>query len=172
MSQEPRKMSEIMQEMSERLLRDPDAPHSSEAAHVALMFANIAWNEAVGLVHAREGYRSAWEIIEAENSALWSEFKSNDVEGMIDELVEYKKQHFLDDQRRILICGLLDGNIRVEWLPPEFPGGDSKSETRLYGLVSAGDREQALRFLQDTRHLSLPEAEQEVEKITKELGLG
>jgi hypothetical protein len=35
-------MSEIMKEMSERLLRHPDAAHSSEAVHVALMFANIA----------------------------------------------------------------------------------------------------------------------------------
>ena len=43
-----RKMSEIMKQMSERLLRHPDAAHSSEAAHVALMFANIAWNESVG----------------------------------------------------------------------------------------------------------------------------
>ena len=40
-------MSEIMKGMSERLLRHPDAAHSSEAAHVALMFANIAWNKTV-----------------------------------------------------------------------------------------------------------------------------
>ena len=57
MAQQTRKMSEIMKEMSERLLRQPDDAHSSEAAHVALMFANIAWNETVGLVHARKGYR-------------------------------------------------------------------------------------------------------------------
>jgi hypothetical protein len=73
---QPRKMSEIMKEMSERLLKKPDAVHSSEAAHVALMFANIAWNETVGLVPARKGYRSAWESIEAENPEMWSEFKS------------------------------------------------------------------------------------------------
>ena len=43
-----RSMSEIMKNMSERLLRNPDSVPSSEAAHVALMFANIAWNETVG----------------------------------------------------------------------------------------------------------------------------
>jgi hypothetical protein len=56
MTHQPRKMSEIMKEMSERLLRNPGGVPSSEAAHVALMFANIAWNETVGLGHARKGY--------------------------------------------------------------------------------------------------------------------
>jgi len=42
MTHHPRKMSEVMKEMSERLFRNPDGDPSSEAAHVALMFANIA----------------------------------------------------------------------------------------------------------------------------------
>ena len=49
------KLSDIMKEMSELLLRDPEKTPSSEAAHVALFFANLAWNECVGLDHAREG---------------------------------------------------------------------------------------------------------------------
>jgi len=97
MTHQTKKMSEIMKEISERLLRHPDAAHSSEAAHVALMFANIAWNETVGLGHARKGYRSAWEMIEAENPELWNEFKSNDIDAMIDELFQYKKTHYPDD---------------------------------------------------------------------------
>jgi hypothetical protein len=76
MTLRPRKMSEILKEMSERLLRNPGDVPSSEAAHVALMFANFAWNEAVGLGHPRESYRSAWKMIEAETSGMWSEFKS------------------------------------------------------------------------------------------------
>ena len=87
---QPRKLSEILKEMSERLLRKPAGVPSSEAAHVALMFANIAWNETVGLGSARKSYRSAWEMIEAENPQMWSEFKSTDVDGMIDELVRFK----------------------------------------------------------------------------------
>ncbi len=95
MNDQPRKLSEMMKEMSERLLRNPDGVPSSEAAHVALFFANVAWNECVGLDHAREGYRNVWETIEAENPELWNEFKSNDIDAMIDEIVEYKqKQQF------------------------------------------------------------------------------
>ena len=45
---------------------------------------------------------------------MWSEFKSNDVDAMIDELVQFKKNHYPDDQRRILICGTPCGKIRVE----------------------------------------------------------
>lgn len=56
MPEQPRKMSEIMKEMSETLLRNPGGVPSSEAAHVALFFANVAWNESVGLAHAREGF--------------------------------------------------------------------------------------------------------------------
>jgi len=51
---QPREMSDILKEMSERLLLNPEAVHSSEAAHVALFFANLAWNECVGLGADRE----------------------------------------------------------------------------------------------------------------------
>jgi hypothetical protein len=172
MTQQTKKMSEIMKEMSERLLRHPDAAHSSEAAHVALMFANIAWNESVGLGHARKGYRSAWEMIEAENPEMWSEFKSNDVDAMIDDLIEYKQQHFPDDQRRILTCGIPNGSIRVEWLPAVAPGIDSKWEMQLYGLVRTGERAQAIAFLRETRRLSRQEATNQVKKVASDLGLG
>lgn len=171
MTQRTKKMSEIMKEMAERLLRHPDAAHSSEAAHVALMFANIAWNKTVDLGHAIEGYRSAWEMIEAENPEMWSEFKSNDIDGMIDELIEYKQQHFPDDRRRILTCGIPDGNIRVEWLPAVAPGVDSNWEMQLYGLVRTGEQEQAIEVLRETRRLSRLEAAKQVKKIASDLGL-
>src|SRR3954468_19067396 len=118
MTARPRKMSEIMKEMSEILLRHPSEVPSSEAAHVALFFANVAWNESVGMGHAREGYRNVWETIEAENPALWHEFKTSDIGAMIDELVRYKEAHYPDDRRRILTCGIPDGKVRVEWLAP------------------------------------------------------
>ena len=166
-----RKMSEIMKEMSERLLRNPGGVPSSEAAHVALMFANIAWNETVGLVHARKGYRSAWESIEAENPEMWSEFKSNDVDAMIDELVLFKKQHYPDDQRRILTCGIPDGSVRVEWLNPAAPGVDSQWEMTLYGLVRTGAREKAIQFLRETRRMSRNDAAKKVLAVAAELGI-
>ena len=172
MARQPRKMSEMLKEMSEVLLSDPHTPPTSEAAHVALFFANVAWNECVGLDHAREGYRNVWEEIEADNPALWNEFKSNDIDGMIDELVQYKRKHFPDDKRRILTCGIPDGRIRVEWVPPASPGVDPKWEMQLYGLVRTGNREQAVHFLQETRKLSRSEAAKRVAKVASDLGLG
>jgi len=171
MTHQTKKMSEMMKEMSERLLQHPDAAHSSEAAHVALMFANIAWNKTVGLGHAIEGYRSAWEMIEAENPEMWSEFKSNDIDGMIDELIEYKQQHFPDDRRRILTYGIPEGKIRVEWLPAVAPGVDSKWEMQIYGLVRTGEREQAIEFLRETRRLSRQAAAKRVAVVAAELGI-
>jgi hypothetical protein len=171
MSEQTRKLSEIMKEMSEILLRNPRHVPSSEAAHVALFFANVAWNESVGIDGAREGYRNVWETIEAENPALWNEFKSNDINAMIDELVLYKKTHYPDDRRRILTCGIPDGKVRVEWLDAAAPGVDSKWEMRLYGLVRTGKREEAIRFLQETRRMSHKEATKKVAVIAAELGL-
>ena len=111
MASEPRKLSEMMKELAESLLRNPGHPASPEATVVALMFANIAWNEAVALVQDRQSYRSAWAKIEGQNPKLWSELKSNDVDAMIDELVEFKKRHYPDDHRRVLACGMLDGKV-------------------------------------------------------------
>lgn len=171
MTRPPRKMSEILKEMSGQLLLNPGHAPSQEAAELALMFANFAWNEAVGLGHDREGYRSAWETVEAENPGVWSELKSNDVDAMIDELVAYKKRHDPDDGRRILTCGLIDGRIRVEWLAAAAPGVDSLWEMRLYGLVRNGAREKAVEFLRQTRGMSRDEASKKVRAIADELGM-
>ena len=171
MPQQPRSLSEIMKEMSETLLRNPGGEPSSEAAHVALLFANAAWNECVGMDHARDGYRNVWETMEAENPALWHEFKSNDINAMIDELVRYKKAHYPDDRRRILVCGMVPGKVHVEWLNPAAPGVDSKWEMQLYGLVRTGERDKAIRLLQETRQISHSDAVKRVTQIAAELGM-
>ena len=172
MTQPPRKMSEVIKEMAERLLRNPEGEPSSEAMHVALMFANFAWNEAVGLGYPRAGYRRAWEQIEAHNPDLWTEFKSNDVDALIDELVRFKAQTYPDDQRRILTCGIPNGNVRVEWLPAAAPGVDSRWEMRLYGLVRTGERGKAIQFLRETQRMSCTEAAKKVLAVAVELGIG
>jgi hypothetical protein len=165
-------MSEILKEMSENLLSNPGNVPSSEAASVALCFANVAWNECVGLDGAIEVYRNVWETIEAENPELWNEFKSNDIAGMIGQLIQYKKARYPDDRRRILTCGISDGRVRVEWLNAAAPGVDSKWEMQLYGLVRTGARQEAIQFLQKTRQLSRTEAAKRVAKVAAELGLG
>ena len=171
MPEQARKLSEIMKEMSERLLRNPGGVPSSEAAHVALLFANVAWNESVGLDHARDGYRHVWETIEADNPELWNEFRSNDINAMIDELVRYKNTHYADDRRRILVCGMVPGKIHVEWLNPAAPGVDFKWEMQLYGLVRTGKKAEAIHFLQETRRMSRKEASRRVAQIAAELGM-
>lgn len=91
---------------------------------------------------------------------------------MIDELVEYKKSHFPDVQRRILSCGGTSrSTVRVQWLPQAAPGVDVKWETQLYGMVLAGFAEGAVRFLQKTRKLSPAEATMMVKQVAKELGV-
>jgi hypothetical protein len=149
-----------MKDMALLLLRKPENVPSSEAAHVALMFANIAWNESVGMTTARDGYRKVWESIEAGNPQMWNEFKSTEVDAMIDELVKYKKTKFPDDQRRILVCGFVEDKVHVEWMAPAAPGVDSKWEMRLYGLVRTGNRKEAIRFLRESRNLTRAQAEE------------
>ena len=171
MPAQPRKLSEIMKEMAESLLRNPSGVPSSEVVHVALLFAHAAWNESVGMDQARDGYRNVWETIEAENPALWNEFTSSNIDAMIDELVRYKKTHYAEDRRRILVCGMVPGKVHVEWLPPAAPGVDSDWEMQLYGLVRAGQKEKAVRFLQETGHMSPDDALRRVVQITAELGM-
>lgn len=168
---QPGKMSEILKNMAEMTFRHPNKVPTSEAMHVALFFANAAWNESVGLNDTREGYRNVWETIEPENPEVWNEFKTNDINAMIDELVQYKKTHYPDDQRRILTCGIPNGNIRVEWLKAAAPGVDSRWEMRLYGLVRTGEREKAIRFLEETRRLSRNDAAKKVAAVAAELGI-
>ena len=103
---------------------------------------------------------------------MWSEFKSNDVDAMIDDLVQFKKQNYPDDQRRILTCGIPDGKVRVEWLDPAAPGVDSQWEMTLFGLVKTGEREKAIEFLWETRRMSRNDAAKKVLAVAAELGIG
>ncbi|MFZ5832297.1 MAG: hypothetical protein ACOY3P_19600 [Planctomycetota bacterium] len=171
-SETARKMSEILKEMMERLLRDPEVEPSAEAAHVALLFAHLAWNECVGLDCERQAGRDVWQTIEAEKPDLWDELKSRDIDAMVDELVEYKQAHYPDDRRRILTCGgTPHGTIRVEWLAPAAPGVDSKQQMELYGMVRMGLDKEAMRYLKKTRKLSKEEAAMEVARISIALGM-
>jgi hypothetical protein len=102
---------------------------------------------------------------------MWSEFKSNDTDGMIDQLVRYKNQHHQDDQRRILLCGIPDGKVRVEWVPPAAPGVDSKWEMQLFGLVRTGEREKAIQFVQETSGMSASQAAEIAAMAASNLGL-
>jgi hypothetical protein len=110
-------------------------------------------------------------VIEKENPGLRAEFKTRDVNAMIDGLVRYKKRHFPGDGRRILTCGIPGGRIRVEWLPPATPGIDSKNEMRMYGLVRTGRRDEAVRFVQQAFRAPRKVAEEMVAMAAAYLGV-
>jgi hypothetical protein len=169
MTDQARNMSEIIKEMSQLVLRHRRKVPSSEATHVAVFFANAVWNESVGLAGSRENYCHVWETVEAENPELWIEFKSNDINAMIDELVKYKKAHHPNDRRRILVCGIHQSSVRVEWIPEVAPGVDSRWEMALYGLIRAGAREEAIRVIQEMRGVSRGEAETRVNVVEASL---
>lgn len=171
MPEPQRKMSDILLEMAKLLLRDPRKDPSSEAANLALFLANAAWNECIGLNDNRKTYRQFWATMEASRPTVWDELTSRDVDAMIDELKRYKNEHFPNDQRRILACGIPNDKVRVHWLPPVAPGVDSKWEMQLYGLVFTGQRQKAIHFLQDTRHVPQSEAAKEVLAVAARLGL-
>ena len=169
---QPRKLSDIMKEVMERLLRDPAGGSVVRGFPRRPVSRQRGMERVVGVDGERDACHTVWQQIEAEKPDLWDELKSRDIDGMIDELVEYKKAHYPDDRRRILICGgTPHGTIRVEWLPPAAPGVDSKSEMQLYALVRTGKDKEAIRLLKRTRKLSQHEAMLEVATIRMKCGM-
>ena len=59
----------------------------------------------------------------------------------------------------------------TEWLNAAAPGIDSQWELTLYGLVRTGEREKAIQFLKESRHLSRQAASRKVSAIAAELGI-
>ena len=132
----------------------------------------MAWNECVGLGHDREGYRSVWETIEAENPELWNELKSNDINAMIDELVEYKKAHYPDDQRRILTLWrhpAQHDSGGMAAAPRPRRGCQMGDATVRDGADGAGERSRPVS--QKTRGMSRSEARMKVAGLEMELGM-
>jgi hypothetical protein len=64
---------------------------------------------------------------------------------------------------------MVPGKVHVEWLNPAAPGVDSKWEMQLYGLVRSGKRQEAIRFLQETRRICRNDASKRVAQITAQL---
>jgi hypothetical protein len=136
------------------------------------MFANIAWNESVGVGHARDSYRSAWEVIEADNpecgtsssQPMWGPYSTD--------LSSTGRSTFPTICGEFFWVGIPNGSIRVEWSPPVAPGVDSQWEMPLYALIRTGEREQAISFLRETRRMSRTDAVKQVMKVASDLGLG
>jgi len=129
-----RKLSEIIKEMAQRLLRAPERSPSEPAAVAALMLAGAAWNSAVGDNAMRDQHRALVARIAWSGVLPWSELRSDDTERLITELVAYKREHYPDDLRRIVTTEVSpEGKVRVQWTEPEkvvpAPFGSARTTT-------------------------------------------
>jgi hypothetical protein len=107
------KMSEIMKELALLSFRHPENVPSSEAAHAALLFAQVAWNRTVG--HDIASYEALLTVFLRSNPNLWSELRSRDPEQLIETMGRAKEQRYSADRRVVVVCGMRDGNVHVEW---------------------------------------------------------
>jgi hypothetical protein len=112
MASEP-KLSEVIKSIAVHMLAKPSRIPSTEAAHAALLFAHAGWNRALG--HPLEGYERALATFETERPHLWRELKSRSAENLIDFAEREKRRLWSDDRRVILVCGMRDGKVHVEW---------------------------------------------------------
>jgi hypothetical protein len=113
------KMSAIFKEMALTLFRVPEAIPSSEAAHATLLLTHVAWNRALGETFTDAECRRILRQFEKSRPALWAELRSRDWKAMINDLIAYKKEHYRDDKRIVVVCGINPKkNIHVEWHYP------------------------------------------------------
>lgn len=108
-----RKMSEIMKQLALLSFRDPQGAPSSEAAQAALLFAQVAWNRSLG--YEMPPYKELLGVFLRSNPNLWLELKSRDAEALIETMQRAKEQHYLADRRIVVVCGMRDGNVHIEW---------------------------------------------------------
>jgi len=107
------KMSEILKELAQMSFRDPEAIPSSEAAHAALLFAQVAWNRALG--HDMHAYDEVLRAFLRSNPNLWSELRSCDAETLIEAMCQAKELRYAADRRVVVVCGMRGGNVHAEW---------------------------------------------------------
>jgi hypothetical protein len=125
------KMSEIMKKLAMMCFRAPMvAPPSSEAAHVALLLAHVAWNRALG--HDMQAYQDTLKVFLRANPNLWSELCSRDAETLIEKLRQAKASYYPTDRRVVMVCGMREGNVYVEWCEEyDFPRESELAKKRL-----------------------------------------
>ena len=108
-----RKLSGIMKELALMSFHNPHAVPSSEAAHAALLFAQVAWNRALG--YDMEAYQELLKVFLRSNANLWSELRSRDAEALIETMRQAKEQRYSADRRVIVVCGMREESVHVEW---------------------------------------------------------
>jgi hypothetical protein len=117
--------------MASTVLTDPEGVPSGEAAHASLLLAHVAWERAARPSTRRPDYHPVLRQFEASNPNMWQELKSSDSETLIGSLITYKRIHYPNDDRQIVVCGMRGDNVRVEWIdPPERTDRSSRARSR------------------------------------------
>jgi len=169
MTRTSRKLSDIILEMGKSVLRDPQAPASSEATHAALLLAHVAWNRSLGQLLPESQYRPMLEELERSNRGLWSELTGDDTEEMIGTLVDFKRARHPADDRVIHVCGMRDGNVHVEW----YEGEDVRDAERIADerlgraltLIMNGEEEEAVQHLRRSTGLAEPDIRRTIKEL-------
>jgi hypothetical protein len=109
------KLSEKVLQLALTVLKDPQKPPSSEAAHAALLFVHVAWNRSLGDSIDFSNYEKMLKQFEKSNPLFWNEFKKKAHLKIINRLIDQKNRLFFDDKRKITVCRMRKGNVHVEW---------------------------------------------------------
>ncbi len=103
-----------------RLLKNPDAASSEPATMAVILLAGAAWNSAIGDNTMRGQHSKLVDQIDWSCVTPWSELRSENTEQLITELIEYKREHYANDLRRVVATEMSpEGNVRVHWTEPE-----------------------------------------------------
>jgi hypothetical protein len=128
------KLSGIMKELAMMCFRNTKTVPSSEAVHASLLLANIAWNRALGQnvpdceVLLMEFTRS--------NPKLWSELRVGNTDALIGTMMKAKEHLYPNDRRIVLMCGMRESNVHVEWCEEkDYPEAEKLAIKRLAAMA-------------------------------------
>lgn len=128
------KMSDIMKNLAMMCFRETHTLPSSEAVHASLLLANIAWNRALG--RDTPDYEDLLMVFTRSKPKLWSELKSANTEALIETLRQAKELRYPTDRRVVLVCGMREGNVRVEWCDEkDYPEAAELAKLRIAALA-------------------------------------
>ena len=158
------KMSEIMKHMAESVLLDP-GNESGEAFQAALLLSHVAWNRCIGSDRGTVQYRSILSEMEAENPELWGELAKPDAEALIRSLMAFKNQHYPDDRRNLVVCGMREESVHTEWIDPADVVAPSELIRTLLVHILKGNTEEAVSLYAKAANVDMNMAREKVAGI-------
>jgi hypothetical protein len=126
------KLSAVLKELAMLVLRTPAKVPSSEAMHAGLLLAHMAWNRALGFDTGAQVYAPMLGVLTSHNPGFWSELCLRDPEVLIETIRQAKEKRYPLDRRVVLVGGIREGNVHVEWCEEhEYPQAVKLLHSRL-----------------------------------------